>query len=243
MTNPSSDPEPMRVEDLPVAYQRGTSTEGILPIAGYVVGDQLGSRFLSDDAGVRLAVVLMTAAAVWAIVQRVRRGKAIGWWIPSVAAYLFVRGVAGLLWGEDVFLAIGIGLKVALGLAALISVIVRRPFAAELAPLVLPFSKSVQQHPLYFSTMRNVTLSYALYQLASVGFEIWLLGATESGTGFLIIRTLVGWVAGIVGFILIALYADRSLRHIPGFDGVMALFERIGLALEADRVDRRKTRS
>ena len=45
--------------------------------------------------------------------------------------------------------------------------------------------------------MRNVTLAYAVYQLVSVGFEIWLLDSTESGTSFLIIRTLVGWVSGV----------------------------------------------
>ena len=133
--------EPLTPADLPLAYQPGRSTEGILPIAGYVIGDQIGSRLVSDDAGVRLAIVLMTAAAIWAVVQRVRRGKAIGWWIPGVAIYLFGRGIAGLIWGEDVFLAVGIGFKVALGLAALVSVLIGRALAGELAPLVLPFRR------------------------------------------------------------------------------------------------------
>ena len=231
--------EPLTPANLPLAYQRGTSTEGILPIAGYVIGDQIGSRLVSDDAGVRLAIVLMTAAAVWAVIQRVRRGKAIGWWIPGVAIYLFGRGIAGLVWGEDVFLAVGIGFKVALGLAALVSVLVGRALAGELAPLVLPFRETVRQHERYITTMRNVTLAYAFYQLVSVGFEIWLLDSTESGTSFLIIRTLVGWLSGVIGFVAVAFYADHSLRTIPGFPGVMKLFEQIGLALEADRLQRR----
>lgn len=238
-----TDKPPQHLDDteIPIAYQRGRSTEGILPIAGYVVGDQVGSRLLSEDAGVQLAIVLMTAAAVWAVVQRVRQGRAIGWWIPGVAVYLFARGIAGLIWGEDVFLAAGIGVKVVLGLAALVSVVIGRPLAAELAPMVLPFDPGVRSHPLFRTTMRNVTLAYSIYQLISVGFEIWLLGATESGTGFLIIRTLVGWVAGVIGFFVAIFYVDRSLRRIPRFDGVMPMFERIGMAIEAERADRRNS--
>ena len=221
--------------ELPIAFRKGSSTEGILPLAGYILGDQVGSRLLDDDWGVRIAVVLMTLAAGWSIVQRQRRGVAIGWWIPSLAAYLFIRGIAGLIWGETVFLAFGIGLKVALGLAALISVLIGRPAAAELAPFVLPFSESTQAHPRFFTTMRNITLAYAIYQLISVGFEIWLLGETDSGTGFLIIRTLIGTVAGFVGFLGAVFYANRRLRGIPGFPGVMSMFEEIGLAIEKER--------
>lgn len=226
-------------DELPLAYRKGSSTEGILPIAGFVVGDQLGSRFVGDVWGDRLAIILMTLAAAWAVVQRQRRGEAIGWWIPSIAVYLFVRGVAGLIWGEDVFLAIGIGLKVCLGLAALGSVIIGRALAATLAPLVLPFSAETQAHPRYQSTMRNITLAYAVYQLVTVGFEIWLLGESDSGTAFLIIRTVVGTAAGFVGFLVAVAYADRSLRSIPGFQGVLNMFEEIGLALEQRRAEER----
>lgn len=222
-------------DDLPLAYRKGSSTEGVLPILGYVIGDQLGGRFFGDTAGDRIAIVLMTVAAAWAVVQRHRRGESIGWWIPSIAVYLFFRGVAGLIWGEDVFLGIGIGLKVALGLAALGSVVIGRAAAAKLAPLVLPFSVDVQAHDRYRSTMRNLTLAYAVYQLVTVGFEIWLLGETDSGTGFLIIRTLIGSAAGFIGFIAAVFYVDRRLRIIPEFDGVMPMFEEIGLALEERR--------
>lgn len=222
-------------DELPLAYRKGSSTEGLLPILGYVIGDQLGGRFFGDTAGDRIAIILMTAAAGWAVVQRQRRGESIGWWIPSVAVYLFFRGVAGLIWGEDVFLGIGIGLKVALGLAALGSVLIGRAAAAKLAPLVLPFSDAIQAHSRYRSTMRNLTLAYAVYQLVTVGFEIWLLGETDSGTGFLIIRTLIGSAAGFIGFIGAVFYVDRRLRAIPEFEGVMPMFEEIGMALEERR--------
>ena len=237
--DPSPPIEPLRPEDLPRAYQRGTSLEGVLPIVAYVAGDQIGTRLFSDNAGVRLAIIMMTLAAGWAGVQRHRRAQAIGWWIPAVAVYLLARGIAGLIWGETVFLATGIGLKVALGLVALGSVLIGRPLAGELAPLVMPFRPEVRTHPRYVSTMRNVTLAYSVYQLVTVGFEIWLLGATESGSGFLVIRTLVGTVGGFVGFLAAIAYADRALRNIPGFIGVLPMFEQIGLALEADRLARR----
>lgn len=223
------------LDELPLAYRKGSSTEGVLPILAYIAGDQLGGRLFGDAAGDRIAIVLMTAAASWAVVQRIRRGEAIGWWIPSVAIYLFCRGVAGLIWGEDVFLAVGIGLKVALGVAALVSVLIGRSAAAYLAPMVLPFSDRTQAHPRFRSTMRDLTLAYAVYQLVTVGFEIWLLGETDSGTGFLVIRTLIGSAAGFVGFIAAVFYVDRRLRAIPWFDGVMPMFEEIGLALEERR--------
>ena len=202
----------VRDDDLPLAYRKGSSTEGLLPLLGFFIGENVGSRLFGEAWGDRLAIILLTLAAAWAVVQRLRRGEAIGWWIPSIAVYLFIRGIAGLIWGEDVFLAFGIGLKVALGLAALGSVVIGRPLAALLAPMVLPFNEQTQAHPRYFSTMRNVTLAYAVYQLITVGFEIWLLGETDSGTLFLVVRTAVGTVAGFVGFLLAVFYADRRLR-------------------------------
>jgi hypothetical protein len=101
--------------------------------------------------------------------------------------------------------------------------------------MVLPLGPSVRAHRLFHLTMRNITLAYGIYQLVSVGFEIWLLANTESGTGFLIIRTLVSTVAGFVGFIGAVIYSDRKMRAIPGFVGIMAMFEQIGEVLEAQR--------
>ena len=129
---------------LPVAYRQGNAFEGLLPIIGYMAGNQVGSRLFSDTAGDRLAILAMTLAAGFAVVRRHRRGRAIGWWIPSVAVYFLVRGAAGLVFGEKVFLSFGIGLKVALGLAAPVSVFVGRPLAAELSPLILPLTEQVR---------------------------------------------------------------------------------------------------
>ncbi len=219
-------------EELPLAYRQGSAIEGFLPIAGYIFGEQLGGRFFGELWGDRVAIIAMTMGAGWGILQRQRRGQSIGWWIPSVFVYFLVRGIAGLIWGEDVFLAFGIGLKVALGLAAVGSVMISKPVAALLAPLALPFDEATRNHRVFFSTMRNLTLAYAVYQLVTVGFEIWLLGETDSGTSFFLVRTVAGTAAGFFGFFLAILYTDRRLRAIPGFNGVMDMFEQIGLALE-----------
>ena len=61
---------------LPLAYRKGSSTEGILPIAGFVIGDQVGTRLFGDVAGDRLAIILMTLAASWAVLQRHQIGRA-----------------------------------------------------------------------------------------------------------------------------------------------------------------------
>ena len=83
--------------------------------------------------------------------------------------------------------------------------------------------------------MRVLTLTYALYQLITVGFEIWLLGETSSGTAFLVIRFLVGTVATFVGFGVAMFYVDRRLRDVPGFPGVMNQLEDLGALIEQDR--------
>jgi len=145
-------------EGLPLAFRKGSSTEGLLPILGYVLGDQVGSRVFDDAWGDRIAIILMTLAAAWAVVQRLRRGESIGWWIPSIAIYLFIRGIAGLIWGEEVFLGIGIALKVGLGLAALGSVVMGKPAAASLAPLVLPFSERHPHADRHSSRVRGLSL-------------------------------------------------------------------------------------
>ena len=198
--------------ELPRAYQQGGAVEGLLPILGYVLGDQIGSRIWGDLAGDRIAIVAMTLASGWALAQRIRRGNGVGWWLPTISLYLLLRGIAGLIWGEDVFLAAGIGVKVVLGVVALGSVLIGRPAAAELAPMILPFTLEQQKHTTFLSTMRVLTLTYALYQLITVGFEIWLLGETSSGTAFLVIRFLVGTVATFVGFGVAMFYVDRRLR-------------------------------
>jgi len=222
-------------EDLPAAFRRGSAFEGLLPLIAYIAGERLGTWQFGEVSGDRIAIAAMSLAAVWSGVQRHLRGQSIGWWIPGLFVYLLVRGIAGLVWGEDVFLAFGIGVKVALGVGALVSVVIGRPLAHEFIHMVLPFTEAVRAHPVFRRTFRNVTLAYAIYQLISVAFEIWLLDSTESGTGFLVIRTLVGWVAGFVGFFIALFYVDAKLKPIDGFDGVMPMMEEIGEALEADR--------
>lgn len=227
---PSGDPE-----ELPLAFRQQSPLEGFLPIVGWVLGEQLGGRLFGDEAADQTAIIAMTAASGWAVVQRRRRGQNIGWWIPALATYFLLRGIAGIIWGETVFLSVGIGLKVALGLTALGSVLIGRAAATYLAPMLLPFNAHVRAHRRFFVTMRNLTLAYAVYQLITVIFEIWLLNETSSGTGFLLIRLAVGWVMGGLGFLAAILYADRSLKTIPGFPGVIKQFEEIGLIIEQKR--------
>lgn len=224
--------QPLNPDELPLAYRQGSAIEGFLPIAGFILGEQLGGRAFGEIWGDRIAIIAMTAGAAWSIIQRVRRGQAIGWWIPSVFVYFLIRGIAGLIWGEQVFLAFGIGLKVSLGIAALVSVLIGKAAVGLLIPLVLPFDEDTQAHPVFIKTMRNLTLAYAVYQLVTVGFEIWLLEETDSGTAFFLLRTVAGTATGFVGFFVALLYTDRSLRPIPGFGGVMDMFEQIGLAME-----------
>lgn len=224
--------EPLNPDELPLAYRQGSAIEGFLPIAGFIAGEQLGGRAFGELWGDRIAIIAMTLGAAYSIIQRQRRGQSIGWWIPSVFVYFLVRGIAGLIWGEQVFLAFGIGLKVALGVGALVSVLIGKAAAGLLAPLILPFDDDTQAHPVFIKTMRNLTLAYSVYQLVTVGFEIWLLGETDSGTAFFLLRTVASTATGFVGFFIALFYTDRSLRAIPGFGGVMDMFEQIGLALE-----------
>lgn len=206
------------------------SLDGAMPILLFVV---INARFFvldsagNDRAWFAAAVFASVAWSIKTVIARRRQGLPTGRFIPIVTAWLVIKGLVGILTGnEDVFFGMSIGAKIAIGVALIGSVLIGRSFAGTAAPYVFGFSEAVQQHSSYISAMAHVTLVGALYEFISAGFDIWLLFiADASANQFVLIRYAVNWGASTIAIFGAMAYLGRRLQEIPGFPGVMAIFE------------------
>lgn len=236
---------------MPAAQSPWASLDSILPILLFVV---INARFfvLPETTGsTRLWFGLAVGASVaWSIrivVSRRRRNLPTGRFIPIVTAWLVIKGLVGILTGnEDVFFAMSIGAKVAIGLALLITVATGKSAAAMFAPVIFGFSDRVQRHRSYRSAMATVTVIGAFYEFASAGFDVWLLFIRDATANeFVIVRYIANWGASTVVMIAAMLWVGHKLSEIDGFPGLMAVFEahveaqaeRLGWDLSAPSTD------
>lgn len=188
-----------------------------LPVLAFLV--------LNRFAGLGWAIAGATAASVRAAVRRRRRGLPLGWYLPVVTAYLIVRGVVSILFDSAaVYFGIGIATKTLIGLGLVASILIRRPAVTELAPLVFPLEERVRTHPIYLRTTLRLTWVAAAFELASSAWDVWLYN-NASLNQFVIVRFLAGWVAGFVTVFTSILWAHVQLSRIPGFPGLLALFD------------------
>jgi len=252
-TSASESPTTMGAEDfvMPPSQSPWASLDSILPLLLFVV---INARFfvLPDTVGsTRLWFALAVAASVgWSlriVVSRRRRNLPTGRFIPIVTAWLVIKGLGGILTGnEDIFFAMSIGAKIAIGVALLVSVAVGKSAAAMFAPVVFGFSERVQRHNSYVSAMAAITVVGALYEFASAAFDVWLLFVRDaSANEFVIVRYIANWGASTVVMIGAMLWVGHKLSEIDGFPGLMAVFEahveaqaeRLGWDLSAPATD------
>jgi hypothetical protein len=206
---------------------RGLRSSGTLDSVGSVAGFILGNKL----GGLGLAIALVTAWSLVAIVRRARNGIAIGKLLPITTAYLVARGVIGLVTGSKaVYFGTSIGTKVGIGLVLIGSAAMGRSLLGRYAPVVIPFPAFVLEHVRYRRTMRNLTVLAGVYEIGTAVWDVWLYNRTSTN-GFVLIRLLVSWVSGFVTIFGGILYADLSLRKIPGFDGLLAVLEEATEAL------------
>jgi hypothetical protein len=76
----------------------------------------------------------------------------------------------------------------------------------------------------YRSTMAHLTVVAGVYEIAKSGWDIWLYN-NSSTNGFVLFRFLAGWLTGMVAIIACVFYADRRLRRIEGFAGLLPMLE------------------
>lgn len=216
-------PAPQRAAVQPRGLRSSGALDSVGSVAAFVVGNKLG--------GLGLAIALVTAWSLVAVVRRARNGVAIGKLLPITTAYLVVRGVIGLATGSKaVYFGTSIGTKVAIGLVLVGSALLGRSLLARYLPLVIPFPAAVLAHPQYRRTMRNLTLLAGVYEIGTAVWDVWLYNRTSTN-GFVLIRLLVNYISGFVAIFGGIVYADVSLRRIPGFDGLLAVLEEATEAL------------
>ncbi len=208
-----SSPEPVR----PVTTRpdRTRVLDSVLPVALFIGLE----HFWGLAAGV-------AGATLWSLkvaVGRRRRGEEVGRYLPVLVAYLLVRAVIGIVTDSDaVYFGIGIGTKAAIGAALIVTVLLGKPFLVRYAHLVVPFERATRDHPRYGQVMGHLTVGLGCYQFLTSAWDIWLFNQTSTGN-YVLIRFLVGWPAGTMASLVAFLWADRALRKVPGFSGILNL--------------------
>jgi hypothetical protein len=205
----------------PPAGQSGLAPTGavdsVISVAAFMIGNRVG--------GLGLAIAASTAWTLKASISRHRKGLAIGKLLPITGAYLVARGLVGVLTdSKALYFGIGIGTQAAIGLALIVSVVVGRSLLGELVPRVLPFPVHVPAHRIFRRTMAHLTILAGSYQLAKSGWDIWLY-QNSSTNGFVLLRFVAGWLTGVVAITGGLIYADRRLKRIEGFDGLVPMLE------------------
>ena len=173
--------------------------------------------FVSLDAAAGL-VWAMAAATAWAAglaTLRLLRRQRTGVLVWVALAYVLARGAAGMLTqSKVVFFGPGVAQTGLIGLLFIGSVLVRRPAVGYIAPIVYPFQDFVRAHPAYRRAMTHLTLMWAVYLLAHVVLDVWLLKSV-SASAFLVIRSAVSWPMLIVLFVISLRYPRRVFRRVP----------------------------
>ncbi len=220
-------PEPQ----IAAARPRGFGGSGAVDSFGSVAAFMIGNRL----SGLGLAIGLVTAWSLVAVLRRYRSGIGVGELLPITTAYLVARGVIGLATGSKaVYFGTSIATKVAIGLVLIGSAVVGRALLPRFAPLVIPFPSFVVTHPYYYRTLRNLTVLAGFYEIATAVWDVWLYNRTSTN-GFVLIRLGVSWVSGFVVIFGAIIYADASLRKIPGFAGLLAVMEELTESLSAKK--------
>ena len=199
---------PDRIPDL--IEQQRRSPSGIVASLVPSIGFLAANNWFGLIAGMVTATVL--SAALIAI--RRGRGQAIGLLLPISLGYVVVRGIAGVMTGsENVFFGFGVVTSAIVAVAVGVSAFTRYPIAGFLMPLVVRYRHLSMDHPVYRRVAAQITLVWAIAELALTTWEAWHL-SNVSGSEFLIDRTLVGWpVMAVVIFFLIFYVRFRLDPH------------------------------
>ncbi len=230
-----SEPDATTAPQQAAVQPRGLGASGTIDSLGTVAAFLLGNRL----GGLGLAIGLVTAWSLIAAARRHRNGLGLGKILPITTGYLVLRGVIGIVTdSKAVYFGTSIATKVAIGLVLIGSVVIGRALFTRYAPLLIPFPAHVLAHVRYRRTMRNLTIIAGLYELAGSVWDVWLYNRTST-SGFVLIRLAVSWVSGFVVIFGSIIYADTSLRKIPGFDGLLATIEQMTASLGQKKAEKK----
>jgi hypothetical protein len=209
-----------RVEPLGLASSGGL--DSVISVGVFMIANRWG--------GLGWAIGLSTAWSLTAAFRRRRKGLAIGKLLPITAAVLLVRGVIGIVTdSKAIYFGSGIAIQAAIGVGLIASALVGKSVIGQFAHRVLPFPAFVVAHPIYRSTMARLTIVAGTYEIAKSGWDVWIYN-NSSTNGFVLLRFLAGWLSGVIAITASIVYADRRLKKIDGFDGMLPMLEEMSPA-------------
>ena len=110
--------------------------EALFPLFAFIVVNRLFSLLW--------AIVVATLWSLKITFQRYRNGYPIGRFLPIVTIGIIARGVVGIITdSEAVYFGIGIGIKASVGVALIVSALLRKNLLAIYAPLLLGFQEEI----------------------------------------------------------------------------------------------------
>ena len=214
---PPSSPSPSSPPQQPFGLSSSGGLDPVISVAAFMIANRLG--------GLGWAIAASTAWSLKAAYTRRRKGLAIGKLLPITATVLVVRGVVGIVTdSKAVYFGSGIAIQASIGLALIVSVLIGRSVIGEFAPRIFPFPPHVVAHRTFRSTMAGLTLIAGSYELAKSGWDVWIYN-NASTNGFVLLRFLAGWLSGVIAITGSIIWADRRLRRIEDFDGLLPMLE------------------
>ncbi|MDQ6854024.1 MAG: DUF3159 domain-containing protein [Actinomycetota bacterium] len=164
--------------------------------------------------GVWGAVLIGLGWTYVAVGRRLLTGRRVPGILVLGAVTLTARTVVAMVSGSVVvyFLQPTLGTALVAG-AFLLSVPLRRPLAQRLARDFCPIREDVLENTHVRRFFRQVTLLWAVTQLANASVTLWLL-LSESLATFLIAKTLVSWGLTGTAIVVSTIWFRRSMtRH------------------------------
>jgi hypothetical protein len=169
--------------------------------------------FLVVNYGLGLTEAMIAATLTSALVigSRWLKGRRIGILLPASLAYVAIRGLAGALTGsEDVYFGIGVVLSATTAVAIGATAFTLTPAASYFIPLVVTYRQQTVNHALYMRVAAQLTVAWALMELAISGWEAWHL-TRVTATEFIFLRTFVGWPVMAIWIFFLVFYLRLRL--------------------------------
>ena len=243
--NPDTEPLPAPVDTSASGYamsqsrriatSRSSQLDQLMPVVLFLVFYNLDAVQVAGLNNIEVAVIAATAWSVKAAYSRVRRGLPIGKWLPIITAYLVARAAVAIaverelvdfgVSSEAVYFGIGIGTKMLVGLAAVATIVVGKPFALWAVRFVPDLPEALRLDRRFVATLRDVTWVIAFYELGSSVWDIWLYN--NSGVSwFVTIRFVANYVVSFVLIFATLVYVDRRFSKIDGCPSLVDLVSR-----------------
>ena len=219
-----------------IAWGGGSQLDQLMPVVLFLVFYNLDRVQVAGLSNIEVAVIAATAWSIKAACSRLRRGLPIGKWLPAITGYLVVRAAVSIaverelvdfgVSSEAVYFGIGIGTKTLVGLAAVATIIVGKPFVLWAVRFVPDLPEALRNDRRFVATLRDVTWVVAFYEIGSSVWDTWLYN--NSGvTSFVIIRYLGNYVASFVLIFATFIYMERRFSRIEGCPSLVELVSRM----------------